>query len=68
MKEVLELFRKPSGKILAQRQIEDAQREYVEYMIMSEKHASLSAHHLNEANRVKHQIDWLKEFVNKFDN
>ena len=66
MKEVLELFRKPSGKVVAQREIEVAQREYIRNMIESEKHASMSAHHLNEAERFRNSINWLQECINKF--
>jgi hypothetical protein len=67
MKEILELFRKPSGAVMAQKQIEEAQREFIENMTLSEKHASLSAHHLNEANRVKNQIAWLDECIRDFN-
>ena len=67
MKDLIELLRKPSGKVVAQRRIEDAQREYIEYVTMSEQHATMSAHNLNEANRVKHQIDWLRECISQFD-
>lgn len=67
MRELIEVFRKPSGAVLAQRQIEESQREYIEHMTLSEKHGSLSAHHLNEANRVKHQIEWLKECIRNFN-
>lgn len=65
MQDLLELFRRPSGKVIAQRRIEEAQRLYIEYMTLSEQHANLSAHNLNEANRAKNQICWLKEFINQ---
>lgn len=52
---------------MAQRQIEDAHRDYIEFMVLSEKHSSLSAHYMNEANRVRNQIDWLKDYVKNFD-
>lgn len=65
MQDLLELFRRPSGKVIAQRRIEEAQRLYIEYMTLSEQHANLSAHNLNEANRAKNQIYWLKEFINQ---
>lgn len=68
MKAFLELLKKPSGAVVAQRQIEESQREYIENMTLSEKYASLSAHHLNEANRVKNQIDWLKECIRSFND
>lgn len=67
MKDLIELLRKPSGKVLAQRGIEEAQREYIEYMTLSERYATMSAHNLNEANRVKNQIDWLRECISQFD-
>lgn len=62
---MLELFKRPSGKAVAQREIELAQREYIRNMIESEKHASMSAHHLNEAERFRNSIVWLQEFINK---
>lgn len=67
IREAIELLKRPSGKVVAQRQIEEAQREYIEFMILSERHASLSKHNLNEAERVKQQIKWLKEFIQNFD-
>jgi hypothetical protein len=62
----LDLFKRPSGGMVAQRELQDAEREYISHMISSEAHANLSAHYLNEANRMKNQIDWLKECIQKF--
>lgn len=63
---VFDLFKKPPGAVVAKREIEEAEREYIAHMIDSEKHASLSAHHLNEANRMRNQIDWLRECIQKY--
>ena len=67
MKDLFEVLRKPSGKVVAQRRIEEAQRLYIEYMTLSEQHANLSAHNLNEAKRARNQIHWLKEFITQCD-
>lgn len=67
IKETFELLKRPSGKVMAQRQMSDAHRDYIEFMVLSEKHASLSAHYMNEATRVKTQIGWLKEYIKNFD-
>lgn len=52
---------------MAQRRIDEAQRRYISYLEASEEHANLSAHYLNEANRLKNQIEWLKECVKDFN-
>ena len=64
---VIDLLRRPSGAAIAQRRIDEAQRKYISYLEASEEHANLSAHYLNEANRMKHQIDWLKECIKDFN-
>lgn len=68
IREAVELLKKPSGKVMAQRQIEECQREYIEYMVLSERHESLSKHNRNEAERVRKQIEWLKECIISFDD
>lgn len=62
----LDLFKKPSGVMVATRQIQEAERRHIAYMTASEEYANLSAHYLNEAHRMKNQIDWLKECIQKF--
>lgn len=64
---VIDLLKRPTGSVMAQRRIDEAQRRYISYLEASEEHANLSAHYLNEANRLKNQIEWLKECVKDFN-
>lgn len=57
-KELLETFRKPSAKVLAQAELEEAQRQLLIAQSSAEYAARLSAYHLD---RIKRLTTYLKD-------
>jgi hypothetical protein len=58
MKKLLELFRTPSPKMLAQRELEDAQRQHLNALSAAEYATRLSQYH---ADRIKRLSAYIKE-------
>lgn len=52
MKTLLELFRKPSARVIAQRELEDAQREYLVAQSTTEYAKQLAQYHLERIKRL----------------
>lgn len=58
IKHLIETFRKPSAKMLAQRELEDAQRELLSAQTATEYASRLAQYH---ADRIKRLSAYLKE-------
>jgi hypothetical protein len=58
MKKLLELFRAPSPKMIAQRELEEAQRQHLNALSAAEYATRLSQYH---ADRIKRLSAYIKE-------
>ena len=56
MKDIIELFRKPSAQTLAQRELEEAQRQLLEAQSAAEYATNLSRYHAERIRRLKSYI------------
>ena len=53
MKVLIDLFRVPSAKTLAQRQIEESEREWVKHLAASEYHQAMMRYHSDVVRQLK---------------
>lgn len=53
MKSLIELFRVPSAKTLAQRQIEESERQWVKHLAASEYHQAMMRYHSDVVRQLK---------------
>jgi hypothetical protein len=53
IKDLIETFRKPSAKVLAQRELEEAQRQLLEAQSAAEYAANLSKYHAERIRRLR---------------
>ena len=53
MKALIELFRVPSAKTLAQRQIEESERQWVKHLTESEYHLAMMRYHSDVVRQLK---------------
>ena len=53
MKSLIELFRVPSAKTLAQRQIEESERQWVKHLEASEFHQAMMRYHSDVVRQLK---------------
>ena len=53
MKSLIELFRLPSAKTLAQRQIEESERQWVKHLAASEYHQAMMRYHTDVVRQLK---------------
>lgn len=56
MKEILDLFRKPSAKVIAQRELEEAQRQLLQAQTAAEYAARLAQYHTDRIRRLSAYI------------
>jgi hypothetical protein len=54
LKDLIEMFRKPSAKVLAQRELEEAQRQLLQAQSAQEWAASQVTYHTTRIARLKH--------------
>jgi hypothetical protein len=53
MKALIELFRLPSAKTLAQRQIEESERQWVKHLAAAEYHQAMMRYHADVVRQLK---------------
>ena len=53
MRTLIELFRVPSAKTLAQRQIEESERQWVKHLEASEYHQAMMRYHTDVVRQLK---------------
>lgn len=53
MKALIDLFRLPSAKTLAQRQIEESERQWVKHLAAAEYHQSMMRYHSDVVRQLK---------------
>ena len=53
MKALIELFRLPSAKALAQRQIEESERQWVKHLAAAEYHQAMMRYHADVVHQLK---------------
>ena len=56
LKTMLEMFRKPSAKVIAQRELEDAQREYLVAQSTTEYAKQMAQYHADRVKRLQAYI------------
>ncbi len=53
MRKIIELFRLPSAKTLAQRQIEESERQWVKHLEATEYHQAMMRYHTEVIRQLK---------------